>query len=211
MAHSAKQSTVGSFECRAIGTLSADNELAFQQLLTSMAGLPGLPVLQHAIVLKGPSQERSAPEIRLLHILASLPAAGGHDSGVVQHDRCSCAPGIFFPTLSCIGENLVDSQIRSAHRRLQNQRDSLYRRWLVQHEGLPLRGRGVAELPAAVRTVTVAHCDGADVLAFWQAMGFWLDHEMIQEGHRFALETTHQLQVRAVLHCLLSIATGHRF
>lgn len=51
-----------------------------------------------------------------------------------------------------------------------------------------MRGRGVAELAATVRATTVVQCSGTDVAAFWQAMGFALTHEMVQDGHIFALQ-----------------------
>ncbi len=51
-----------------------------------------------------------------------------------------------------------------------------------------MRGRGVADLVAAVRAATVVQCSGSDVPAFWQAMGFTLSHEMLQEGTVFALQ-----------------------
>lgn len=65
----------------------------------------------------------------------------------------------------------------------------------MRHEGLPLRGKGAADLPATVRAVTLAQCSGKDVLAFWQAMGFQLGHEMLQEGHLYVLSHVIQLQV----------------
>ena len=61
-------------------------------------------------------------------------------------------------------------------------------RWAVHHEGLPLRGRGIADLAAAVRAATVVPCSGSDVPAFWQAMGFTLTHEMLQDGSTFVLQ-----------------------
>jgi Med18 protein len=68
-------------------------------------------------------------------------------------------------------------------------------RWIVRHEGRPLRGKAAADLPASVRAVTDSKCSGEDVLAFWQAMGFQLDHEMLQEGHLYILGRVTQLQV----------------
>ena len=41
--------------------------------------------------------------------------------------------------------------------------------WEVRHEGAPQRGKGMAELPVAVRTVAVSRCVGEDVPGFWQA------------------------------------------
>ncbi len=69
-------------------------------------------------------------------------------------------------------------------------------RWLVRHEGLPLRGRGAADLPATVRSVTVAECSGQDLQAFWEGFGFKVVHELVQQGHRYVLQQAVQLEVR---------------
>jgi hypothetical protein len=68
-------------------------------------------------------------------------------------------------------------------------------RWIVRHEGRPLRGKTAADLPASVRAVTEAQCSGGDVLAFWKAMGFQHDHEMLQEGHLYVLGQEIHMQV----------------
>ncbi len=39
----------------------------------------------------------------------------------------------------------------------------------MRHEGAPQRGKGMAELPVAVRTVTISRCGGEHVPDFWQA------------------------------------------
>ncbi len=46
--------------------------------------------------------------------------------------------------------------------------ESTFRRWEVRHEGAPQRGKGMAELPVAVRTVSVSRCGGEHVPNFWQ-------------------------------------------
>lgn len=65
----------------------------------------------------------------------------------------------------------------------------------MRHEGLPLRGKGAADLPAAMRAVTTVQCSGQNVLAFWESLGFSMDHEMVQEGHCYVLNHAVQLQV----------------
>ncbi len=75
-------------ECKAIGTVSADRLAAVQLLLQGMAGLPGVSLLQHCMVLKGPSRDKSTPELRLLHQLATAPAAlASSKDKLLQGDR----------------------------------------------------------------------------------------------------------------------------
>lgn len=75
-------------ECKVIGTVRADHADALHLLLQGMAGLPGAPVLQHWMTLKGPPRDRSQPELRVLHQLASAPGSfsAGHEE-VQQSDR----------------------------------------------------------------------------------------------------------------------------
>lgn len=54
--------------------------------------------------------------------------------------------------------------------------------WKVRHEGMPLRGKGLADLPATVRAVNESSCVGADVLGFWTALGFQQRFSMIKQG-----------------------------
>ena len=60
-------------------------------------------------------------------------------------------------------------------------------RWEVRHEGAPQRGKGMTELPIAVRTVAVSHCAGERVLNFWQALGFRMDFELLRDGHSYTV------------------------
>ena len=47
---------------------------------------------------------------------------------------------------------------------------------------MPLRGKGLADLPATVRAVTESSCLGTDVLGFWTALGFQRQYSMIKQG-----------------------------
>lgn len=58
-------------------------------------------------------------------------------------------------------------------------------RWSVRHEGAPQRGKGIAELAATVRSVTVSACTGRQVLLFWRGLGFEPDFELLREGQRY--------------------------
>lgn len=75
-------------ECKVIGTVTAEHAAALQLLLQGMAGLPSAPVLQHWVTLKGPPRDKSQPELRLIHQLASF-SAGPDD--LQQSDRCTAA------------------------------------------------------------------------------------------------------------------------
>lgn len=59
--------------------------------------------------------------------------------------------------------------------------------WVVRQEGLAMRGRGVGELAAGVRSVTNVHCKGNDIPRFWLGMGFVISHEALHKGHFFTL------------------------
>lgn len=181
-------------ECKVVGTVAADHATALQLLLQGMAGLPSAPVLQHWVTLKGLPREKSQPELRLIHQLAKF--AAGADK-LQQSDRCLFACVTAWSMLHCFQTH------RRHARRLTPcpQCPHLFilrHRWIVRHEGLPLRGKGAADLPAAVRAVNTAECSGEDVLAFWQAMGYRLDHELMQEGHLYVVSSRGvHLQVRA--------------
>ena len=72
------------------------------------------------------------------------------------------------------------------------------RRWSVRHEGAPQRGKGMAELPAIVRSVVIAACTGEQVLPFWRSMGFQPAFELLREGQRYLImHAGAELQARA--------------
>jgi hypothetical protein len=76
-------------------------------------------------------------------------------------------------------------------------------RWVVRHEGLALRGKGVADAPATIRTVTEAGCSGEAVLQFWASLGFGVDYELIRIGRGFlVLHKQHEMQVCARCQCM---------
>ena len=65
------------------------------------------------------------------------------------------------------------------------------------HVGLPLKGRGHTDLPATVRSVTRAACAGADVPAFWRALGFLPRYQLAKLGQAFAVPLAgHDIHVR---------------
>jgi hypothetical protein len=45
-----------------------------------------------------------------------------------------------------------------------------------------MRGKGAAELPAAVRAVAESTCRSSDTLGFWTALGFQRQYSMVKEG-----------------------------
>jgi hypothetical protein len=71
-------------ECKVVGTTTAKHAAALDKLLQGMAGLPGAPVLQHWVILKGPQRDESQPEVRLMQQLASF----SDGAEVLQSDRC---------------------------------------------------------------------------------------------------------------------------
>ncbi len=86
MAMSAPQQPSRRVECKVIGTTTTQQAAALSQLLEGMAGLPGAPVLQHWVVLKGPPRDEAQPEVRLMQQLASF-SHGSED--VLRSDRCT--------------------------------------------------------------------------------------------------------------------------
>jgi hypothetical protein len=70
------------------------------------------------------------------------------------------------------------------------------RRWSAAEYRVPLQGRAAVDLPASVRSVVRTQCSGPDVLAFWRALGFALQHQMIKQGVEFEVEHAgHVVQV----------------
>ena len=61
----------------------------------------------------------------------------------------------------------------------------LSRRWSVRQEGAPQRGKGIADLPCTVRSVTVSACIGRQVPQFWSSLGFQPDFELLRVGARY--------------------------
>jgi hypothetical protein len=86
MAMGAPQQSARQLECRVIGTTIASRAVALDSLLQGMAGLPGAPVLQHWVILKGPLRDGLQPEVRLMQQLASFSA---DCEDMMQSDRCT--------------------------------------------------------------------------------------------------------------------------
>ncbi|KAL0035169.1 hypothetical protein WJX79_004429 [Trebouxia sp. C0005] len=57
--------------------------------------------------------------------------------------------------------------------------------WEVCHEGLPVRGKGFADLPAVVRSRTTAACQGRHSLSFWKHLGFSVSYELVKKGFSY--------------------------
>ncbi len=53
------------------------------------------------------------------------------------------------------------------------------------HEGLIVRGKGFADLPAVVRSRTTAACQGHHSLSFWKHLGFKFSYELIKKGFSY--------------------------
>lgn len=67
---------------------------------------------------------------------------------------------------------------------------------MVRHEGLPVRGKGVTELPASVRSVAETALSVGDARLFWQGLGFQVHLEMVRTGCSWSLcWASHSLQV----------------
>lgn len=60
-------------------------------------------------------------------------------------------------------------------------------RWSLRHEGAPQRGKGIADLPATVRSVRISAASGRQVLPFWRSLGFRPAFELLKEGQRFLI------------------------
>lgn len=59
--------------------------------------------------------------------------------------------------------------------------------WEVCHEGLPVRGKGFAELPSVVRSRTTATCHGGHSLSFWMHLGFSISYELVKKGFKYTV------------------------
>ena len=57
----------------------------------------------------------------------------------------------------------------------------------MRHEGAPQRGKGIADLPATVRSVRISAASGRQVLSFWRSLGFQPTFELLREGQRFLI------------------------
>ena len=53
------------------------------------------------------------------------------------------------------------------------------------HEGLLVRGKGFADLPAVVRSRTTAACQGSHSLSFWKHLGFSVSYELVKKGFSY--------------------------
>lgn len=149
-------------ECSAAGVLDAtgSSASAVADLLERLACISGeapRPLRQLEVVLTGPSyvKGQKGAELRLVH---QLPPAG--QQRMAAGAKAGCAPA---------------AAAEQAGRT----------RWVVRHEGLPFRGKGMAEAPATVRAVAQSACAGADVPGFWAALGFARSYSLIKTGHCF--------------------------
>ncbi|KAL0054740.1 hypothetical protein WJX82_001753 [Trebouxia sp. C0006] len=59
--------------------------------------------------------------------------------------------------------------------------------WEVCHEGLIVRGKGFADLPAVVRSRTTAACQGRHSLSFWKHLGFSVSYELVKKGFSYTV------------------------
>jgi len=57
----------------------------------------------------------------------------------------------------------------------------------VCHEGLLVRGKGFADLPAVVRSRTTAACQGRHSLSFWKHLGFSVSYELVKKGFSYTV------------------------
>ncbi|KAL0036026.1 hypothetical protein WJX77_011686 [Trebouxia sp. C0004] len=57
--------------------------------------------------------------------------------------------------------------------------------WEVYHEGLLVRGKGFADLPAVVRSRTTAAYQGRHSLSLWKHLGFSVSYELVKKGFSY--------------------------
>jgi len=70
-------------------------------------------------------------------------------------------------------------------------------RWLVQHEGLPMRGANVSGLPAAVREINESYSYDKDTPDFFLALGAKHDYELVKKGNEYhCVHAGHALRVQ---------------
>lgn len=62
---------MATIECRASGTAAVELVPGLRELLLGLSGFPTRTVRQHETVLKGPVQDRAAPEIRVVQDLSA--------------------------------------------------------------------------------------------------------------------------------------------
>lgn len=87
-------------------------------------------------------------------------------------------------------------------------------RWLIRHEGLPMRGAAAGRLPAAVREVSEAHCYTAAGPQFWEALGCRRAYVLLKKGNEYrCVHAGHLLRVcararGAAAHCGTACCRG---
>lgn len=70
-------------------------------------------------------------------------------------------------------------------------------RWTLRHEGRPMVGGPVSELPVTRREVVEAGCVGSSTLEFWLALGCTFQYEMIKKSNEyFILHQSHDLKIQ---------------
>ena len=164
-------------QCELLGTAETEHVKALIALLTGLSGRSGTPI--HRLELKIKSQVAPFTELKLLQQTTSGDTA--------YLDRYRLELVAIQHTVSYTAGHVA----LAAH-----YHDGCCCSWEICHEGIPVRGKGYAELPALVRSHTRASLHGAHSLSFWTHLGFSVSYELEVKGSCFLVcHDAHELQV----------------
>ena len=141
-------------QCELLGAADAEHVQVLIDLLTGLSSHPGKQIHQQELTIK--SQVSPFTELKLVQQITEGDTAG---------------PRRYLGCLSCYQRVCCLSNV-----------SWLTYRWEVCHDGIPVKGKGYAELPAVVRARTKAALQGSHSLSFWIHLGFSVIYELQRKG-----------------------------
>ena len=146
-------------QCELLGAAKAEHVQVLIDLLTGLSGHPGKPINQQELTIK--SRVNPFTELKLVRHMAD-----GQTVGPRRYLDCTILLPVYvyrYPVSA----------------------DWLAFRWEISHDGIPVKGKGYAELPAVVRNRTKAALHGSHSLSFWIHLGFSVSYELSRKGFSY--------------------------